>query len=255
MRRIASLWIALVASACFRPDAAPYTARMAALAGEPLYFYPTTTSGPTKAFVFFVGNDVGFWGAHQQLAKRLAGNGYDVVGFDVKHYYARLPPATDTAARAAAFADSVRALIARSRAELHADSLPVVVAGHSIGAEVASWIALHAPPPQLTGLLMISPGGRGHLRISLTDLAMGDDPTEPGSFSIASNIAGLPPAIRVALIRGTDDRLRRVDPELLKAGGKRMDRWAVPWGGHSMRNILLSGPFVERALGWTLAPR
>jgi hypothetical protein len=39
---------------------------------------------------------------------------------------------------------------------------------------------------------------------------------------------------------------------LMKAGGERMHRWAVPWGGHSMRNIFLAGPFVERAVNWDL---
>ena len=58
--------------------------------------------------------------------------------------------------------------------------------------------------------------------------------------------------MRVAIVRGTDDRFRSVDPDLLKAGGGRIDKWSVPWGGHSMSNILLAGPFVERALAWTL---
>jgi pimeloyl-ACP methyl ester carboxylesterase len=243
----------LLAAACFRSDPAPYTAHDAALSAFPLYFYPTVDSTkPARAFIFFLGNDIGFWGAHQDLAKRLAGAGYDVVGFDVKAYFAELPE--DTLARANAFRDSVRVMIGLARHELHADSMAVIVGGHSIGAELASWIARNAPPPNLSGLLLISPGARGHLRVSIADLAMSGEPTEPGSFSVAENIAALAPNIRVALVRGTDDRYRSVDPELVKAGGKRMDRWAVPWGGHSMRNILLAGPFIERAISWDLQP-
>ena len=239
--------LVLLATACFRSDPAPYTPRDPRLAAFPLYFYPTVDSTkPAKAFIFFLGNDIGFWGAHQDLAKRLAGSGYDVVGFDVKAYFAKLPD--DTLGRASAFRDSVLVMIGLARHELHADSMTVVVGGHSIGAEIATWIGRNAPPPNLSGLLLISPGGRGHLRVSIADLAMSGEPTEPGSFSVAENIAALAPALRVALVRGTDDRYRSVDPELMKAGGARMERWAVPWGGHSMRNIILAGPFIERAI-------
>jgi pimeloyl-ACP methyl ester carboxylesterase len=248
------LLVILLLGACFRPDPAPYTPRDPRLAAFPLYFYPTVDSTkPARAFVFFLGNDIGFWGAHQDLAKRLAGAGYDVVGFDVKAYFAKLPD--DTLGRANAFRDSVRVMIALARHELHADSMAVVIGGHSIGAELASWIARNAAPPKLSGLLLISPGARGHLRVSIADLAMSGEPTEPGSFSVADDIAGLPGTVRVALVRGTDDRYRSVDPELMKAGGKRIERWAVPWGGHSMRNIFLAGPFIDRAVGSVLPKR
>jgi hypothetical protein len=64
----------LTAGACFRPSPAPYTPRDPALAKFPLLFYPSAVpSASARAFVFFVGNDIGFWGAHQDLAKRLAG--------------------------------------------------------------------------------------------------------------------------------------------------------------------------------------
>ena len=247
--------LGLVVIACFRSDPAPYTPHDPKLAAFPLYFYPTVDSTKAaKAFIFFLGNDIGVRGAHQDLAKRLAGSGYDdVVGFDVKAYFSKLPD--DTLARANAFRDSVLVMIALARHELHADSMPVIVGGHSIGAEIATWIGRNAPPPGLSGLLLISPGGRGHLTVSIADLAMSGEPTEPGSFSVAENISALAPVLRVALVRGTDDRYRSVDPELMKAGGNRMERWAVPWGGHSMRNIFLAGPFVERAISSVLPAR
>jgi pimeloyl-ACP methyl ester carboxylesterase len=246
--------VAVLLTACFRSDPAPYTPHNSQLSAFPLYFYPTVDSTkPAKAFIFFLGNDIGFWGAHQDLAKRLAGSGYDVVGFDVKAYFSKLPD--DTLARAAAFRDSVLVMIALARHELHADSMPVIVGGHSIGAEIATWIGRNAPPPGLSGLLLISPGARGHLRVSIADLAMSGEPTEPGSFSVAENISTLAPSLRVALVRGTDDRYRSVDPELMKAGGNRMERWAVPWGGHSMRNIFLAGPFIDRAISSVMPAR
>ena len=246
----AALSVAAVGG-CFRPSPAPYTAHDPALAGFPLFFYPSAVaSAPAKAFVFFVGNDIGFWGAHQDLAKRLAGAGYAVVGFDIKVFFGRLPD--DASARARLFGDSVAVMIALARRELGADSIPVVLGGHSLGAEVASWIAVHEAPPRLAGLLLISPRGRGHLRATLSDIANRSAPAEPGSYAVADNIAALPASVRVAIVRGTDDRFRADDAALLKAGGARIDKWSVPWGGHSMSNILLAGPFVERALAWTL---
>lgn len=236
---------------CFRPSPTPYTPHNPALATFPLFFYPSAVAGtPARAFVFFVGNDIGFWGAHQDLAKRLAGAGYDVVGLDVKAFFGRLPD--DAVQRASLFRDSAATMIALARHELSADSIPLVLGGHSLGAEVASWIAVNAPPPRLASLLLISSRSRGHLRATLADIANRSAPTEPGSYSVAENIAALPASVRVAIVRGTDDRFRSADSALLAAGGPRIDKWSVPWGGHSMSNILLAGPFVERALSWTL---
>jgi alpha-beta hydrolase superfamily lysophospholipase len=243
--------LATLLAGCFRPTPAPYTPHDPALAGFPLYFYPSAVpSAPARAFVFFVGNDIGFWGAHQDLAKRLAGAGYDVVGLDVKKTFDHLPD--DAAARSVMFGDSVAAMIALARRELGADSIPVILGGHSLGAEIASWIAIHAAPRDLAGVLLISSRSRGHLRATLADIANRTAPSEPGSYSVAENISALPTSVRVAIVRGTDDRFRTADDTLLKAGGARIDKWSVPWGGHSMSNILLAGPFVERALAWSL---
>ena len=243
--------IATVAG-CFHPDPAPYTPHDPALAGFPLFFYPSVVTGrPAKAFIFFVGNDIGFWGAHQDLAKRLAGEGYHVVGFDTKRFFDRLPDSASM--REMLYANGVTQMIRLAQRELGADSIPVVLGGHSLGAEVASWISVHAPPPRLAGLLLISSRGRGHLRATASDIANRAAPSEPGSFSVAEQIAALPASVRVAIVRGTDDRFRAADDELLKAGGARIDKWSVPWGGHSMSNILLAGPFVERAVAWTVA--
>jgi pimeloyl-ACP methyl ester carboxylesterase len=97
----------------------------------------------------------------------------------------------------------VVSMISRARRELHADSLPVIVAGHSIGAEVASWLVSHTAIPGLVGALLIAPGARGHLRVAVSDLTMSGEPEEPGSFSVAENIRAASPAIRFAIVRGT----------------------------------------------------
>jgi hypothetical protein len=53
----------------------------------------------------------------------------------------------------------------------------VVLGGHSIGAELAIWTAAHDTVPLLAGVLAMSPGERGHLRVTLGDLAE-REPTE-----------------------------------------------------------------------------
>src|SRR5690242_17455007 len=138
MRNFLIVLLALVAG-CESGPKIPYVPRDAALRTEPLLFYPARDR-PARAFVLFLGNDVGFWKPHEELAWRLAENGYDVVGLDVKKYLAQLPE--DEPARDSSFDASIGPLIARARRELGADSLPVVVGGHSFGAEVAFWIAL-----------------------------------------------------------------------------------------------------------------
>ena len=99
-----AIGFAVVSAACFTPDAAPYTPRDASLATSEFFFYPAI-DGPShaKAIIFFLGNDLGFWGAHQELAKRLASADYNVVGFGVKKYFNRLPD--DTLTRGKAFTD------------------------------------------------------------------------------------------------------------------------------------------------------
>jgi pimeloyl-ACP methyl ester carboxylesterase len=246
-----AMGFAVGTTACFTADAAPYTPHDTALATREFFFYPAA-DGPThaKAIILFLGNDLGFWGAHQELAKKLAANNYNVVGFDVKEYFKRLPD--DTLTRGKAFTDSVAIILKRVRAEFGTDTIPMIVGGHSIGAEVATYIASRTEVAHFKGVLLISPGARGHLRISAADLAMSGEPTEPGSFSIAENIRAIPTGVRIAIVRGTDDRYRTADSALMVAGSGRIQKWWVPWGGHSMRNILLAGGFVLRAVGWSL---
>ena len=53
------------------------------------------------------------------------------------------------------------------------------------------------------------------------------DPTEPRSFSIAELIRALPPALRVALVRGAHDPRRPIDSAMVTAGGGSRLRYTV----------------------------
>lgn len=248
-RRAAALVLLLALStmAACRGARPPYVPRDPALRRLPLFFYPATTP-TTRAYVVFFGNDVGFWDAHDRLARRLADNGYDVVGVDVKRVIDGLP--STPGARARAFADSATWMIARSAHELGSDTLPLVLAGHSYGADLALWLAATRPPPRLVGVLALGPTARSHFYVTMLDRANVRDPTEPGSFSIASEIAAVSPTVRIALVRGESDHRAPIDSSLRAAGGARLHYTVIPLAGHSLKSLTIAGPMIEHALGW-----
>jgi pimeloyl-ACP methyl ester carboxylesterase len=250
MRNFLIVLLALVAG-CESGPKIPYVPRDAALRTEPLLFYPARDR-PARAFVLFLGNDVGFWKPHEELAWRLAENGYDVVGLDVKKYLAQLPE--DEPARDSSFDASIGPLIARARRELGADSLPVVVGGHSFGAEVAFWIALHRPPSRLVGVLAMSPRSTGHLVVTPYDL-LNHEASGPYSFSTINAVTSIAPGVRIALVRGAKDPFRRHDAAFVAAGGPRLRYFPIPFANHSLRKLLIAGPIIEHAVEFLIEPR
>lgn len=206
---------------------------------------------PPRAVVFFFGNDIGFWQPHRQLASSLAGYQFAVTGFDMRSLLRSLP--VGAAARDSAFAAAIDPLIARARHELGGDSVPLIIAGHSLGAEVAIWTAAHVCPPGAIGVLALAPGSRSHLRVSLSDIMNGPEPTGPESFSVAEAIGAVPPGERIAIVRGTRDDYARADSALLAAGGRRIERFSVPLAGHSLKGIAMSSLATRFALDWLLA--
>ncbi|HEY0780237.1 MAG TPA: thioesterase domain-containing protein [Gemmatirosa sp.] len=252
LRAAGGLAVASALSGCFlvtalRPGAkAPFHPADPALQRAPLYFYPTRdTTRPPRAVVFFFGNDVGFWAAHQRLAELLSRDGYSVIGFDVKRELDDLP---DGATREAVYLARVDSLLTHARAALGANDRPLVIAGHSIGGEIALWTAAHlrAPglEPGLVGVVAMSPGQRGHLRTGLSDLR-GEEPHERGSFAVDSEVGLLSPRIRVALVRGELDGFRYADSGLVAAGAR---LFLVPKQHHSLKGITAAAPVVRAAL-------
>lgn len=229
------------------PAHSAYIPRDRELQREPLYFYPATgVSGHPKAGVFFLGNDLGFWGPHQKLAERLASHGYAVVGFDIKRFLDKLP---DSALlRDSVLAHDVPALIKRSLHELGADSMPVVIAGHSFGADIALWTEANAPIPGVVGVLALGPTRRDHPTITIKDQINSAEPTEPGSFAVEEQIRKTPANVRIAIMRGASDKERKSDRGFIAAGGSRMNYTVIPFASHSLKSLIIAGPMIEREL-------
>lgn len=238
----------LTALGCSSGPQTAYVPRDPALRDQPLYFYPARKT-PAQAFILFLGNDIGFWKPHQELAWRLSKEGYDVVGLDVKKYLARLPDGEPQ--RDSSFAASVPPFIARVRHEMNADTLPMIVGGHSFGAELAFWIAWKEPPPRLVGVLAMSPRSSGHFVVTPFDL-LNYEASGPNAFSTIEAAAKIAPNIRIAIIRGAHDKFIKHDSAFIAAGGARLRRYKVPLAGHSLQNLIIAGPMVEHAVEFLL---
>jgi pimeloyl-ACP methyl ester carboxylesterase len=174
-----------------------------------------------------------------------------VVGFDVKKFLDRLP---DSALlRDSVLAHDVPPLIKRSLHELRADSLPIVIAGHSFGADIALWTEANAPIPGVVGVLALGPTRRDHPSITLRDQMNSGEPTEPGSFAVDEQIRNTPAKVHIALMRGASDKERTSDRGFIAAGGSRMTYTVIPFASHSLRSLIIAGPMIERALDHLVA--
>lgn len=245
--------LAILAGGC-TPAHSAYTPRDPALKREPLYFYPATEASlHPKAGVFFLGNDLGFWEPHQKLAERLAGHGYAVVGFDVKTYLDRLP---DSALlRDSVLVHEVPALMKRALHELGADDVPIVIAGHSFGADIALWMEANARMQGVVGVLALGPTKRDHPAVTIQDRLNSGEPNEPGSFAVDEQIRNTPANVRIALLRGSSDKERKSDEDFIAAGGSRMSYTVIPFASHSLRSLIIAGPMIERALDGLLVDK
>ena len=244
-RQLALLVLAFVGSCA--PAHSTYRPRDPRLMNEPLYFYPAHASGEKpKAGIFFLGNDLGFWQPHQKLAQRLADHGYAVVGFDVKKFLDRYPDSAPL--RDSAIVHEVPLLMKRSLHELGADARPIVIAGHSFGADLALWTEANARPAGVVGVLALGPTKRDHPTVTLRDEMNAGEPTEPGSFSVADQIRNTPHNVRIALMRGASDKERTSDRAFIDAGGSRMSYTIIPFASHSLKSLIIVGPMIEHAL-------
>lgn len=212
-----------------------------------------TPRGNPRALVLFFGNDVGFWRPHYALAADLASRGYAVAGVDIRPLLAALPeghPVRDSSCVAV-----IRDLATRVQRELGLESVPVVIGGHSLGAELAVWTAAHAGVPGVVGVLALAPGSRSHLRVTASDILMSAEPQGPDSYGVADAIATASESrVRVAIVRGSSDKLGSADAGLLSAGPS-VRRFGVPFAGHSLRDITVARYVVRDAMDWLLDGR
>jgi pimeloyl-ACP methyl ester carboxylesterase len=232
-------------------------------------FAPAPGNRTPRAVIVFFGNDIGFWKPHRRLAAGLARDGYAVVGVDIRPVLDG--SARDTAQHAAIVRMRLDSIIGGAYSEFGSAApdesnivpatpvmsapVPLVLAGHSLGAELALWAAANMQLPELRGVVAISPGSRTHLTVSASDILMTSEPVGPGSFAVsdfAHSVLTERPDVRMAIVRGSNDPLRSADSALLVAGDSDIRRFGVPMAGHSMKRLALAGLVVRRALDWVL---
>ena len=251
MRRILLLFAFGLGCAPSRPS---YVPRDPDLQRQPLYFYPALPRGRVpKAAVFFLGNDIGFWAPHQELAVRLASHGYAVVGFDVKKFLDRFPDSSSM--RDSALSQVIPTILERAFSELGADSVPRIIGGHSFGADLAFRIEAVAKIRGVVGVLALGPTKRDHPTVTIDDRLNLREPTEPGSFDVAEQIHNIPAGVRIALLRGSGDKERKSDPAFRRAGGDRLAYSVIPFASHSLKSLIIAGPMIEHALEKLLSGR
>ncbi len=138
---------------------------------------------PSRTLVIFVSGDGGLWGdLDVQLARRMAQEGYAVVGFDTRIWFSDERKANEVAGHVA---DLMRTYLRRTHATR------VLLAGYSYGADVIP-IAYNRLAPeyraQIAALLLIIPTRQTMLQVTLaerTGLITGD-------ISLAPEYAKLP---------------------------------------------------------------
>lgn len=245
---VAGILIAVASVLAWRAGGArpQYVPRIAALR-EPSFYVFAPPRTPPRATIVFLGNDVGFWKPHEELSAYLANQGFGVVGVDIRpllHSVSDLqPPARDSA-----FARQLGRIIQESMDEFGATGKPLVLMGHSLGAEIAIWSAAHVNVPQLAGVAAMSPGSRGHLRVSFSDLLETAEPSEPGSFAVADEVKAMPLNLRLVVLRGNGDKYRYADPAIVAAAPSRVTLTRIPFAGHSLKRIVIAKYYVSNAI-------
>lgn len=234
-----------------RPIARPsYVPQVAALRADNMFVYPP--HGTLRGTVVFFGNDVGFWEPHQELADFLSRQGFAVVGTDLRTLFKSQVHA-NRAERETTVGSALSDLMRESLQEFHGNKLPLILMGHSLGAEAAIWAGAHVSDPRITGIIAMAPGGRGHLTITPSDYLSSALPSGPDSYSMAELVKASRPGLQIALVRGAHDSYGGADPEIIAAGGSRVKKFEIPFAGHSLKKILIARYVVRDAISWAIA--
>ena len=250
-------------------DSAPtYVSAQSPLRGAGIELFPPTGGyRSVRAVIVFFGNDRGFTRAHRRLSAGLASDGYAVVGVTLAPLFAGIPD--DASARTRPMQARIDALVSSAYAEFSAwpdktirnTNVPLVLMGQSLGAELAIWSASHSVHGALRGVVALSPAPRTALRLPslVVDSAVASAVVSAtDSFAVRDLVrtaASKPNDLRIAIVRGSHDRLRSADSGIVSAGGSHAKVFRVPMAGHSLARLAIVGLSSRRALNWVLESR
>ncbi len=246
-------------------DSAPtYTAAQSQLRGSGIELFPPTGGyHSVRAVIVFFGNDRAFTRAHRQLSAGLASDGYAVIGVTLAPLFADVP--NDGATRARVLQSRIDALVSSAYAEFSAwpdkairnTHVPLVLMGQSLGAEIAIWSAGNSANPALRGVVALSPASRTALRpiaIRLDGTVVSSPADSVAVSELVRTTVSRPTNLRIAIVRGSHDRLRSADSGIVAAGGSHAKVFRVPMAGHSLARLAIVGLLSRRALDWVLEP-
>jgi Lysophospholipase len=143
-----------------RPD---YSPRSPILGSQDVYVYPPRSA--LRGTIVFFGNDVGFWKPHQELADFLSRQGYAVIGYDLRKLLKSVADSS-VASRDTIVGGTIATLMSASLAEFQGQKLPLLLMGHSLGAEVAIWAGVNIAGRGHPEWWRWLQGSRGHLTIT-----------------------------------------------------------------------------------------
>ena len=77
---------------------------------------------------------------------------------------------------------------------------------------------------------------------------MNDEASGAWSFSVIDAVRRTNARVRIALVRGENDRFRKHDSAFVVAGGTRLHRTEIPFASHALTTMLLAAPVISHAM-------
>jgi len=233
------------------PVVQPITATLHLRMGNKTAIYVYASPAPPRPgahAVIFLSSYWGWRPLHQETAARIAATGHTVVGIDAAAYFDKRLDERDWSRDLAALRE-----FANERAGL-AKGTPVLMMGHSWGAELIPYVVNRGGAGNVAGALLVGPSDESAFIYRVT-LQMKQIPSpEDEKFHVRDEMRALAP-IPLAFIEGALDQQSRARTLADLARGPHRFI-SIPGGDKQFDEIRDTFfLFVDRALAWLENPR